>query len=838
MNNVRIDRKRFTLVIKIYLFFIMVLIIQWLSAGKAHASYNNKLVVDVIQDEQNVLLKHDSIFYTDKDVTFYPGIVDYSEVIASLADEIKSEYVKDTENEEGNFTNTSSEFSGYYLDDEPVKEMKEDSFVLYCPKDTDEYKEHDIVFIKTVAVYVTKTDSEQNETVIGSKEVVFESEVFRVVFDKSHPNITVSGKLEDDGIFKAPATVQIRANDIISGIRRVSVLSEKEIIADIDLSGEGRITEFINDMELPLGKVINGIGKIDIVVTDNCNLESIYSFQYRSDTESPKIIIQGIDNGMIYKDKTEALFVISDNSKGINVKYSCRYIDSNGKEKNIEEYEEWYEGNYAELKKYYQNEGVYEVSIECVDSFGNESGLLYRSFGIDNTSPVVFFDGIEQGALLSDKADLGINVNELFFEDMDVDVKVVNVNNNVYMNIPVGEYDYEAVSNKNTYSFSGNGTYIVNVCATDSCGHKSESSMEFTIDTEPPQVSIVFNGESGIGSALLNEIPDISVQVVEQFFENTSLEVSLIKKKEGNIYEPVPVNVPKLTSMESIIPVPISEEGIYELKVLASDPTGNYTEKRCGFTIDATPPAIGYLSNFNEKYLKSFKLPDNLSSYISDMTDVKYRAYLNSKETGPGEIKKDGKYILQVVASDDAGNESEETIAFIIDNTKPSVVISGLNENGEIQRNVPVVLSLYNSDDFFTEVYVNGSKKPLSKDRKTCEFSCDDDEIRNNCRIYISARDEANNVLTQTIDRKCAVFSAAPVNLLPEKPEIISLTKVTTEMSIDNDMELLTKSDEKFLQKKNSAFSSAIIWIICGIICVLTIILVVFAFVDSAKNKC
>ena len=80
------------------------------------------------------------------------------------------------------------------------------------------------------------------------------------------------------------------------------------------------------------------------------------------------------------------------------------------------------------------------------------------------------------------------------------------------------------------------------------------------------------------------------------------------------------------------------------------DGANNTSEESISFIVDENPPVIGYINDFNEKYLKYFSLPKEFSDYITDMTNVRYKAYLNSKEVNSAKIEKDGKYILQIGA--------------------------------------------------------------------------------------------------------------------------------------------------------------------------------------------
>lgn len=546
-------------------------------------------------------------------------------------------------------------------------------------------------------------------------------------------------------------------------------------------------------------------------------------FENALDTNKPEIYVEGLCDKEIYKDSVNIFLKATDDTNGLNIRYKCVLMLEDGTKRQVEDVTEHIDGTSFEKSISYVEEGVYDITFYAYDDAGNGSEIRSYSVGLDTVAPDINFDGFDTTKPYKDKVELNICVKDLFYEGLKVDVSIYKVSKDSMIEIPSGEYSVKAVSNKNIYSFESDGTFIVHVKAYDKSMHESNKEIAFTIDKTPPLISIDLDGKEYEGEEFISDKPKINVSIGEKNYNGGTLSISLIKKilsnskdnKESAIYENIPINDNVLTGENTIIPIELRGEGNYDLTITATDAMDNTSSEHINFTVDSKAPTIGFLSEYNEKYLKSFTLPNDLSGYISDVTGVHYKAFLNSKETGSGEIKKDGKYILQVVAWDDAGNSNEEMIAFIVDNTKPQVIINGLNDNGNMNKDKPITLSLKDSNDYFTNIYVNGEKLKLSGDKRTAELIPTE---YGSYRIYVSAVDPAGNVTTETINTNCEAILAAPTSFDAEPIEVKTLVRNSS--------------------KANSIMRNPVfLWVLCGVISALAIIFVVIAVALEFNNR-
>lgn len=577
---------------------------------------------------------------------------------------------------------------------------------------------------------------------------------------------------------------------------------------------------------------IKDVEEILKLISSSGEMTNVSENEVKNDISAPEVYIDGFGDGSICKDSCTVRLSAADDTDGINVRYRCEVLKENGEKSVIEDSTNHVDGNNYNDSRTYSEEGVYEIMFYAYDDNGNASDIKYASFGVDTTAPEVTFEGFDFTKVQNSAVNLTIGIRDIFYEGMTANVQFFRLNGEDMELIQTSEYDIKAVNNKNIYSFEGSGSFIGQVIVYDKAMHETKQEIQFQIDMIPPYVEIDFDGEDYGGEAFLDKIPEVKVRVEEDNYNGSTVNIKLLKKNKNGEYESVGIegdivnskidgfdngesyvnkneHLFMLSDKITEIPVKIKEEGIFELHVSSVDATGNASNECINFTIDSSAPTIGYLSDFNEKYLKSFTLPNDLSNYIDDVTGVNYKAYLNSEETGSGEIKKDGKYILQVVAWDEAFNVSEEMIAFIVDNTKPTVIVNGIGDDGKMDKGTPVTLSLKDSDDYFTDICVNGENIDISGDRRTAQLIPTEYGSYN---ILVKAKDNAGNITTETITANCEAILAAPDTFSSRKIEVKTISK-----------------HGGFMQ------NPAALWAMCGVICAFAVMLVVVAFSVEMK---
>ena len=516
------------------------------------------------------------------------------------------------------------------------------------------------------------------------------------------------------------------------------------------------------------------------------------------------------------------MVVSKENCSKQNVFFKCLYSDGTGTTKCLEDLTGGYESE-AILERTYTEEGVYDIVTFSYDESGNYSETIRISFGIDKGAPKVAIDNVINDNIYNAPVSIYATVKELFFEGVNANVEAVLKDKSGERKLDVSPFVIGAKTNRNVYTFSKDGSYTVTLTAKDAVNREANTSCRFVIDRTAPLIEI----KAGSGSesdftnvdegktTVCSKRPTFNIATYDDTSEYDICAVLYKKGGDGNYREEKRENVVSV-GREAVFPIEVTSEGEFTLKVTLVDKALNTSEKTVSFIVDEEPPVIAYIDAFNEKYLKYFTLPENMKDYIQDATKVKYKAYLNSKEVSSVELKKDGKYILQIVAEDEAGNTSEKVSAFIVDNTMPKVIVHGIENGGNVKKDEVVKLTLFDDNDFFKSVCVNGEEMSID-DSKEVSIKAND---YGDYDISVVAADYAGNEIKEVVKMQCA---------LSDNP-----FKVTID---DTDIKTLTKNDTKIRESFFDRYGSLKILAICSVFALPVLIFALYRFVDTKKNK-
>lgn len=734
-----------------------------------------------------------NIFYTKDDVTIEMPDGEDIRAVKDIVDRTLIE-IKNSYPEEEIKMSVDKYFAMSMYDNEEFSNYEEiNRFIFLKPSEKGNSERHVLRFkeILSYKFYIEikdRTDGsvsansvgDNSEQVVKLVDITLKSDIYQFIFDNENPVIKVNDDIHS-GIFVDEGrivTAKITDNE---GLDTIVITRNDKEIERISLKGDTRIINYEYDISL-----ISETDKdmISIVAMDLSGNETEYYFYYKADDLVPVISASGVEFGKIYADKTELSISAEDNSESLKLFYKCIFTGEDGVEKCIED-KTYEEGEKIKINREYMEDGIYDVISFAYDDTGNYSETVRLSFAVDSKAPGTFIDNYEYGRLYNEPVSVLANVKEMFYENTIVDFSgtISDVSGTRSLSLPA--YEIKSKSNKNIYTFSDEGTYNIKLSAKDQVLHSSQSEGTFTIDRTAPLVDvrisdslvneIVVTNQFDIvdksKSEIYKRIPDIYVETSDLYSEYSVTTGLYRKEKNGSFRE---TDSSKVVSIgkNAIFSVPVSEQGEYLLKITAVDLAGNVNDKSYYFVIDENPPIIGYVNDFNQKYLKNFNLPRGFENYITDMTNVKYRAYLNSKEIANCDVYKDGKYLLQIVAEDEAGNKSESVTAFIVDNTLPKIIVNGLNDDGNIIKDGEIRLTLFDGEDFFKEAIVNGKTVDIIDGKevvvKASEYGDYD--------ISVTAADYAGNIVTQEVKASCALASN-PFSVSIKKDDIKTLTK-------------------------------------------------------------
>ncbi|ABQ24284.1 Fibronectin, type III domain protein [Geotalea uraniireducens Rf4] len=367
-------------------------------------------------------------------------------------------------------------------------------------------------------------------------------------------------------------------------------------------------------------------------------------------------------------------------------------------------------------------EGTYTILGEVKDRAENQTSVQ-RSFSIDRTPPKVTLEAPKGGEYFGNSRNV-VNITGTITEanlqrySMRYGVGEVPT---VWQEIMGGDSlptsPLTAAWKVGPADGIADGTYTVSLYAIDKAGLEAEVKARIFIDNTPPTVTISSLKDGDYVKGAL----DIKGSVTDANLDTGTLEIS-----EGLCsvaYKWVslktfsdPVNNGLLQSWKAV-----PSDGIYCLKLSASDKSGNKNETKISFKIDTHPPTSPHLSGRVENKT------DNVLTWTRNTEPdlAGYNIYLNGSKPNTTVLSDnqytasglaEGEYAYTVKAVDFAGNESEPSniVKLRIDLTGPSVRISSPQEGAKVGGLVDVKGTAYSSDDFKEyRVYVGQGAAPL-----------------------------------------------------------------------------------------------------------------------------
>ncbi|UCF67930.1 MAG: hypothetical protein JSV80_01140, partial [Acidobacteriota bacterium] len=273
-------------------------------------------------------------------------------------------------------------------------------------------------------------------------------------------------------------------------------------------------------------------------------------------------------------------------------------------------------------------EGEHVLRVESEDLAGNRSAIEI-SFIIDRTPPVITLSGVGDGAFVSVDVSLGAEV---------VDEHLTSVE---YV---LNDFPYEPGS-----IISDQGDYTFTVRASDCAENRTETSLSFTIDKTPPEITI-------------SDVPECTAANVLPLID--------IVEPHPDVEELTLDQAPYLRGTE------IVDEADHVLSVVAIDRAGNRAEKTLSFVIDRTEPVITLSGVVQDGFVNADVL---LNAAVEDLHLVEDSTLitLNGEPFALGTpLVEEGSYTLLVSAEDCAGNAASDELRFTIDKTPPEITLA------------------------------------------------------------------------------------------------------------------------------------------------------------------
>ena len=305
------------------------------------------------------------------------------------------------------------------------------------------------------------------------------------------------------------------------------------------------------------------------------------------------------------------------------------------------------------------------VNLDLVADTGNDS-----EDGVTNT-PIISGTITDDSAIASVTASLG-NTN------LDISDLVDGDGNFTLNEAKLAEINGSAL---------GDGNYTLNIIAADEFGNQSTTTVSFTLDTTAPLLSADLLIDSGFdgGDNLTNNphitgiVADVQIASIIASLGNISLDINDLVGGDGNFT----LNEAKLAEINGSA----LGDGNYTLNIIATDLAGNETAVDVNFTLDRTAPELIVSepvvnSNLADNNQLAGTVNEDLASLVYQFNNREVELELvNGEFTQDLDLTglADGQYTLTLIATDKAGNVSQETIAVNLDTTPDDVTAPLIN---------------------------------------------------------------------------------------------------------------------------------------------------------------
>ena len=462
------------------------------------------------------------------------------------------------------------------------------------------------------------------------------------------------------------------------------------------------------------------------------------------DKQAPALRLAGVTEGAVYNTNRALQITTVENvynaMKPVQVT-ATRTID--GATTNIDLGAYQVQSGSDVTNKIFTEDGVYRVTVLAEDAAENRDSKTV-SFTIDKTAPVLNITGVTEGAYSNRPVTLNFQSIESFFETNNVRIMVerrldgITYGRNV---IFANTAKNSSVSN----TFSEDGDYTITMSAIDAAGNEAAvKTLTFTVDCTAPVVSLTGTKDYFVTQSAVA----LDFSVIESYYQTNQVQIQASRRLANGKVETVSIPAWSNSGKNSSLRQQFTEDGYYTVNITATDKAGNRKEQTIHFTIDTEKPVIVDLSKYDGKYLKSFRLEEDMDTLITELTVPTVKMTLNGEAYDGSEVTADGKYTFVIEVTDEVGLTASKTIEFVIDNTLPKIIFAGAEDGKWYTDVVRLNVSLENENDTITEILINGEPYTLTEGKTAYDLTFD---TFGDYEVTINSVDAAGNTNSQTI---------------------------------------------------------------------------------------
>lgn len=450
-----------------------------------------------------------------------------------------------------------------------------------------------------------------------------------------------------------------------------------------------------------------------------------------------------VHNGKYYKnDKTLTITV---DERNFDESYLPRVTSTTGGGYSISGWS--HNGDLHTATVTFSGDSDYTVSYDCYDLAGNKSNTEnLEEFTVDKTVPVIKVsynnNSAQNGNYYKEARTATITVTEHNFDPSKITVSTTASAGGAPS---IGGWANSGDTHTANVVFNHDADYTFTVSGLDLADNKAADYAQdkFTVDLKNPEVKITGVKDKSANNGTV--APRISISDTNFIASGVKITLKGVNKGEIKIDSLASISS-SATGMNVIFKdFPEGMDDIYTLTAKATDKAGNETKSSITFSVNRDGSTYelgsGTKALVDKKYTNKPQDLEITEINVDDLTTIEItysldgkivtlkegEDYTITKSGEEGQWKKylyrikascfeeEGNYVLNIYSEDAAHNSTTnktkaKTIAFTVDKTAPTMVVSNLTDRGRYKENVHE-FTLNVKDNIFlayVEVYLDG----------------------------------------------------------------------------------------------------------------------------------
>lgn len=428
-------------------------------------------------------------------------------------------------------------------------------------------------------------------------------------------------------------------------------------------SSEFSVLDSPYDLQIPIG---TGPQSLFVRANDTLGNENQTEYLFYADNEAPGIYLNNTQDGAYLNATFRIFFNVSDEYELDGLFYNWNGADNE---------------TFSEATRRYnisvpQSDGTHDLYFYANDTAGNLQSAQFI-FTIDDTLPTIILDSPANESAVLPFSFINFSISD--------DNMLSGFNGSWY------RWDYDLSQSlafpHDLQAPDSSGSHTLYVFANDSVGNINSKTYNFTVDIQPPAISL--NGIANNSAQYPGTVIDL---IIEDPAGIDNVYYTWLSEGGGELTDPYDLIIP-------------AENGEHQLEIYANDTVGNEIIKNYVFFTDDAAPIITLNSPANQS-TQSSNTEIDLSITDLHLHEVTYcwddgtnltlnTPYDTYLPAGSGWHK------LDVYANDTSGRATAKMYYFYTDDSTPVIYLTSPANNSAILNQSWIFLEIQNVDEAF-----------------------------------------------------------------------------------------------------------------------------------------